>query len=251
MNETDTLIIDQEKEGYRFSIEPFLLADFVCLRRGMRLLDIGTGCGVIPLLLSVREPGLQITAVEIQKPLYDRAMQNVAGNGLKRKIGVRHGDFLKLAQTLGSFDLIISNPPYRKINSGRLNSDKGKAIARHELTLTLPALIAKAAPLLERGGRMVLAYPPHRLDEVLSELRLRRLYPWRLRLVHGYRGAATRFFLVEAVKDQFAERVEKEPFYIYHPDGSYTRRMKKLYASLNHPCRSHRLREERNRACAG
>lgn len=251
MNRADMLTIDQEKEGYRFSVEPFLLADFVCVRPGMRLLDIGTGCGIIPLLLSVREPSLRITGIEIQKPLYDRAVQNIAGNGLKQKIGVRHGDFLAHTQTLGCFDLIVSNPPYRKVDSGRLNPDRGKAIARHELTLTLAALIEKAAPLLERGGKMVLAYPPHRLDEVLRELRLHRLHPQRLRPVCGYPGADTKIFLVEAANDPFARRIEEEPFYIYHPDGSYTQRMKTLYASFNYPCRPHRLREKRNRACAG
>lgn len=251
MNNANPLIIDQGKEGYRFSTEPFLLADFVRLKPGINILDVGTGCGVIPLLLTVREPLLKITAVEIQKPLYDSAARNVADNGLHQTIRVHHGDFLTLAARLGVFDLIVSNPPYRKINSGRLNPDTVKAIARHELTLALPALIEKSAPLLKHGGRIALAYHPNRLEEVLHELRRHQLHPRRLRLIHGYRGAEAKIFLVEAVKEEFAELTVEDAFYIYHADGSYTQGMKKVYESFNYPCRSHRLREERNSACAG
>lgn len=250
MNTSNTVIIEQEKEGYRYSTEPFLLADFAGPRAGWRVLDVGTGCGIIPLLLATREPRLEITAVEIQKPLYDSALKNTAANGLSAKIKVLLGDFIDLAPALGTFDLIISNPPYRKINSGRLNPDKVKKLARHELTLTLPLLVENSFPLLKPGGKIVLAYPLHRLDEVLRQLRLSHLNPHRLRFIHGSQGAKAKIFLVEAVKEQPAECIVEDSLYIYNTDGSYTQEMETLYVSFNYPGRSHRIREKRDGAGA-
>ena len=166
MNTQKTLIIEQGENGYRYSTEPFLLSAFVRLENAFRVLDIGTGCGVIPLLLLKRQPAMNILAIEIQYSLYETAIKNVAFNGLCDKIDVHCGDFVGLASGLDkeTFDLIVSNPPYRKINTGRLNPDSAKAIARHELTLNLSALIENGFPLLKAGGNMVLAYPPHPFD---------------------------------------------------------------------------------------
>ena len=124
--------IIQNDEGYRYSIEPFLLADFAVLRSGQEVLDIGTGCGIIPLLMVNRESKLKITGIEIQSSLAAIAKKNVSKN--KKQIKILNGDFLdkKLTFSTEQFDLIISNPPYRKINSGRMNLNEGKAIARHE-----------------------------------------------------------------------------------------------------------------------
>ena len=244
-------IIKQGKEGYRFSIEPFFLADYVQTEPNMRILDIGTGCGIIPLLLAVREPLLDITAVEIQKSLYCNAIQNVATNGMNQTIKICHGDFLALAETLNHFDIIISNPPFRKINSGRLNPNTVKAIARHELTLTLSKLIHKSTPLLKRGSKLILAYHPDRLEEILDELHNHKVYPHRLRWIHGYKQAKAKIILIEALKEKPTQLTTEDPFYIYYDDGSYTQEMKKIYASFNYPCRSHRLKEKRNSTCAG
>ena len=119
------LVIDQEKTGYRYSIEPFLLADFMSLLPGQSVLDIGTGCGIIPILLVQREPSLKITAIEIQN--CSQAQKNIQQNRMEQKITLIHGDFLKEAEKLKpeSFDHIVSNPPYRKIQTGRINPDSG------------------------------------------------------------------------------------------------------------------------------
>ena len=169
------LVIDQEKTGYRYSIEPFLLADFMALLPGQSVLDIGTGCGIIPILLMQKEPGLKITAIEIQDCL--QAQKNIQQNGMEQKITLIHGDFLKEAENLEpeSFDHIVSNPPYRKIQTGRINPDAGKALARHELSLDMNSLLDKSVPLLKTGGQIVLAYPPERMSETLRELECRSL----------------------------------------------------------------------------
>lgn len=244
-------VIEQDEEGYRYSNEPFQLADFILPPAGGRVLDIGTGCGIIPILLAVREPRLEITAVEIQKPLYDTAVNNVARNGLSGTIKVVFGDFTALAPTLGTFDVIISNPPYRKINSGRINPNRVKAVARHELALTLPALAECSFPLLKPGGRIALSYPTHRLEETQRLLRLNRMNPRRLRLVYGYRGGKAKFFVIEAVRGQTDGNIAEESLCVYNADGSYSREMKSIYASFNYPGRSHRVGKKRNGACAG
>ena len=169
MNTAETIknqIIVQNDSGYRYSIEPFLLADFARLLPGQEVLDIGTGCGIIALLMAYREPELKVTGIEIQDSAAENAEKNVTKNQMKIKI-IR-GDFLKLKLAPKQFDLIVSNPPYRKVNSGHINPDKGKAIARHELKLSLSAMLEKTKPILKKGGHITLAYPPIRLQETLA-----------------------------------------------------------------------------------
>jgi len=230
------MIIEQNIEGYRYSIEPFLLADFIRMEPGFEVLDVGTGCGIIPLLLMTRKPGLKITAVEVQKSLYELARQNVAKNGLSNHIQVIHGDFLHVAATLGheTFDLAISNPPYRKVNTGRTNPNAEKAIARHELLLNLKSILEQSASLLKPGGKIALAYPPHRLPEVLSEMKNHELFPVRLRFIHGTCRADAKIFLVEGVKGCQADCAVESPFTIYKEDNSYTEEMEHIYDSFNH-----------------
>ena len=139
MTTAQSLFIEQNANGYRYSVEPFLLADFIEPLRGDRILDVGTGCGVIPLLLTRRHADLEILGIEIQPSLFKKAFYNVSRNGWENRIALLEGDFLELARDLkaGDWDYIISNPPYRKKNSGRVNPCKEKALARHELALTL------------------------------------------------------------------------------------------------------------------
>ncbi|MDH5763846.1 MAG: methyltransferase [Nitrospinota bacterium] len=240
---TEKIQISQNPEGYRYSVEPFLLADWVRPAKKSRILDIGTGCGVISLLLMSRHEDLEITGVEIQNTLYQSAVENVRANGWSDRIRVLEGDFQSVAGELEpeSFDWIISNPPYRKANSGKINPCREKALARHELALTLEALVMLSAPLLKPEGRIALAYPHYRLEEVMDQLRRHGLNPARYVRVLGHDLVAPKICLVEAVKGLNLPVVE-ETLTIYHPDGSYTQTMKDIYASFNYPERSHRLR---------
>ena len=222
------LVIDQEKTGYRYSIEPFLLADFMSLLPGQSVLDIGTGCGIIPILLIQREPGLKITAIEIQD--CSQAQKNITQNGMEQKITLIHGDFLKEAENLEpeSFDHIVSNPPYRKIQTGRINPDSGKALARHELSLDMNSLLDKSAPLLKRGGQIVLAYPPERMSETLRELECRSLYPRQARFIHGNFHTAAKIFLVSALKGKKSDFSVAPPLAVYNKDGTYSKEAESL-----------------------
>ncbi len=230
------LVIDQDKTGYRYSIEPFLLADFMSLLPGQSVLDIGTGCGIIPLLLIQREPTLKVTAIEIQDKACQQAQKNIQQNGMGQKITLIHGDFLKEAENLEpeSFDHIVSNPPYRKIQTGRINPDAGKALARHELSLNMNSLLDKSVSLLKPGGQIDLAYLPERMSETLRELECRSLYPRQARFIHGNFQTAAKIFLVSALKGKKSDFSVAPPLAVYNKDGTYSKETKEIYASFNY-----------------
>jgi tRNA1Val (adenine37-N6)-methyltransferase len=230
---TKETIFIQNDFGYRYSIEPFLLADFVQLIPSEKVLDIGTGCGIIPFLMVIREPTLKVTGIEIQNAAADKAEQNVTNN--KMDIKIVKDDFLHWSQRLNleQFDLIVSNPPYRKINSGRMNLDPMKAIARHELKLNLASMLDKARPILKKGGHITLAYPSIRLQETLSELKCRELFPNRIRFIHGNQSAEAKIFLVDAIKEKKNDLIVDSPLYVYNKYGSYSKEMQDIYDSFN------------------
>ena len=245
-NSSNTLLIKQTTDGYRYSIEPFLLVHFANLLTGSRLLDIGTGCGIIPLLVTTRVALEEIVAIEIQKSLYDLAVKNISRNGASEKINLIHGNFLdsNLNSMNKLFDTIISNPPYRKLDTGRTNPINEKAVARHEISMNLNSLLTKAKNLLRNGGSFVMAYPPLRLKEVQERLWFHKLFPSRIRFVHGSRNAEARIFLIEYVKNKKSECVIESPLFVYNEDGSYSKEMEKVYASFNYSSRSHHVKEK-------
>jgi tRNA1Val (adenine37-N6)-methyltransferase len=240
------LIIDQKDTGYRYSIEPFLLVDFIILLPDQLVLDIGTGCGIIPLLMVHSQPTLNVTASEIQE--CSQAQKNIHQNGMEKQISIIQGDFLKEAGNLKpeSFDHIISNPPYRKIQTGRINPDSNKAVARHELYLSMSSLLEKSAPLLKKGGQISLAYPPERLSELMRELESHSLYPNRACFVHGNYQTPAKIVLVSARKEKKADFRVNPPLAVYNEDGTYSKRMIEIYASFNYTNRPNRIGEKRD-----
>lgn len=227
-------------------MEPFLLADFARPTEGDHCLEVGTGCSIIPLLMLTRQPKLFISAVEIQESLIQRAHSNLIGNGAQDRVKLIHADFLEWSETHPdeTFDWVISNPPYRKLNSGRINPDQEKALARHEIALTLEALVRRSTRHLKPGGQLALAYPLERLEEVKQSLVANGLTPIRIRQVCGNKTLPARFFLILAQRGQFSGLCEEDRFLIYEEDGAYTSAMKTIYESFNYSGRSHRHREE-------
>ena len=199
--------IIQPRRGYRFSVDAVLLSQFVKLRRNEKVVDLGTGCGILPLLLSRTTSALSFVGVEIQRGLADLANRNVHLNHLQSKITIFHQDFRSLKKTFppGAFDVVLSNPPYRRHLTGRTNPSAEKAIARHEIKGTLDDLISIASYLLPPKGRCYLIYPASRTVDLLVTLRGRKLEPKRARWVYPHAGEEAKFILVEALKTSGVE----------------------------------------------
>jgi len=207
------LTVNQPRDGYRFSIDALLLADFVQCKDGQTILDLGTGCGIIALMLAVRYPGIQLVGVEIQAELARVAAENVRANRLEERIRILHQDIkkLRIQQVPEPVHQVISNPPYRRIKSGRVNPDRGKAGARHELFGRLTDFVEAAARMLQLSGRLSCVYPAERLTDLIDHMRPAGLEPKRLRLVHSKREAGARPGLTV-----------DPPLVIYRSDGRYT-----------------------------
>jgi tRNA1Val (adenine37-N6)-methyltransferase len=208
-----TLQILQKKKGYRFSIDAILLSQFIRLRKHEKAIDLGTGCAILPILLSKTSRAHSLVGIEIQKELTNLARKNVELNRLDDRITIFQEDFRKLSGIFprGSFHVVFSNPPYRRFLTGRINPSLEKAIARHEIKGTLLDLIRAATYLLPTKGRCYLVYSASRTIDLLTSLRRHQLEPKRLRFVHPEKGQAAKFILVESVKDGGTELKVEEP----------------------------------------
>jgi tRNA1Val (adenine37-N6)-methyltransferase len=223
--------IYQNKQGYRFSVDAVLLYSFADMRYARKIADLGAGSGIIGLLLARKYPKSEITLVELQDSLYRLAVRNISINGLDDRITAVLSDVAHLQQTLEgmSYDLVVSNPPFRKPTTGRLSAGEERAIARHELALKFSDLANAAAYLLKSKGRLFMIYHPARLIEVFDSLRKNRLEPKRVRFVHNDIGAESKIVLIESVRDGKPGMKIERPLYIYHEDGSYTAEVSEMY----------------------
>ncbi len=214
----------QPCNGYRYSLDPLLLCSFVQKRLYEKVIDLGTGCGIIPHLLARRNFRATVIGVEIQPELAEFAKRNVAMNSLGGQISIVQDDILNLRRSfpVSSFDLVISNPPYRCPGTGRVSPKAGRDLARHESTASLPDFLAAAKYLAKPGGSICFVYHPSRLAEfivIASELKLSLV---RLRMVHGRVGSDARIFLAELAKGRKAQLEVEPPLVIYGEDGVYT-----------------------------
>ncbi len=225
------LKIIQKRHGYRFSVDAILLPGFFTPREEEIGIDLGTGSGVIPMILAIKTKVRKIFGVEIQTELADMAKRSVKLNDLGDRIAVLHEDMKNLEDVFDpeSVDWVTSNPPYYKVGSGRINPHLQKAIARHELRGSLEDVIKVTGYVLKPMGRIALIYSVERLVDVFHWLRLGRLEPKRLRLVHSNHAARPKFALVEAIKGAGPELLIERPLYIYKSDGSYTEEMQNFY----------------------
>jgi len=196
------LQIIQKKKGYRFSVDTLLLSQFVRIRKNERVIDLGTGCGILPLLLSQSTKASSFVGVEIQRSLAECAEKNVFLNHLEDRVSILKQDFRELKTIFppGSFDVVLSNPPYRKYQTGRINPSMDKAIARHEIKGKLEDLISMASYLLPPKGRCCLIFPALRTVDLFVALRKGKLEPKRIQFVHPRMGEEAKFVLVESFK---------------------------------------------------
>ena len=222
----------QHRKGYRFSLDAVLLANFIRPGSADRVLDLGAGCGVISLILAFKWPGVDLSALEIQKGLANLALENVKLNRFQKRIKLIHGDLRRIKSLLapGSFDWVVCNPPYGRIGSGRLNSVKETVIARHETHATLADITQAVTFALRTRGRAALVYPASRASSLIHQLKEQNLEPRRLRVIYSYPGSAGKLVLVEVMKGGGEELRIEEPFYVYRKQGGeYSEEMGECY----------------------
>ncbi|MEY8356217.1 tRNA1(Val) (adenine(37)-N6)-methyltransferase [Lachnospiraceae bacterium 54-53] len=223
--------IIQNREAFCFGMDAVLLSGFADVKPGEKAVDLGTGTGIIPLLLEAKNQGLHYTGLEIQKEMAEMAARSVALNHLEDKITIIRGDIKEASRLFGaaSFDVVTSNPPYMNHAHGLKNPDLPKAIARHEVLCTLDDVVREASRLLRPGGRFYLVHRPHRLIEIITALKSCRLEPKRMKMVHPFADKEANMVLIEAVRGGRSMIKVEAPIIVYREPGVYTDEIHTIY----------------------
>ena len=223
--------IIQDTERFCFGMDAVLLSGFVRVKDGGSVLDLGTGTGIIPILLEAKTKAAHLTGLEIQEDSADMARRSVRLNGLEDKIDIVTGD-IKEAGSLfdaASFDVVTSNPPYMTQSHGLTNPNDAKAVARHEILCTLEDVIAQAARLLKPGGNFFLVHRPFRLAEIMVVLHEYKLEPKRMQLVYPYADREPNMVLIEANRGGRPRMTVEKPLIVFREKGVYMPEITELY----------------------
>lgn len=212
----------QAKKGHRYSLDAVLLAHFARVKKGKTVVDLGTGVGVVPLLLGRLSDAEKLYGIERQKTLADRARRNVELNAMSDRIEIVEGDIRSIRELLPQrvAGLVVSNPPYRNPGSGRIAPDDERAAARHELAGGLDAFVTAAVWLLESGGRLAMIYLAERLTLLLSTMSQGGIEPKRLRMIHSYADETARMVLVEGARGARSGLIVEPPLVVYRERGA-------------------------------
>jgi len=223
--------LKQHRSGYRYSIDAVILANSVQPKPGETVVDLGTGCGIIPLIMAFRRPGLRIWGVELQAAMAAVAQENMRANNLTAAVTVVCADMRDVQpESVGApVDIVVSNPPYRRSRSGRVNPDMQRALARHEIAITLADVIRVSRRLLKTGGRLNMIYTAVRSAELLCQMRAERIEPKRLRSIHSSERHAASLVLVEGIREGGPGLTIAPPLMIYAGDGSYTPEVQAMF----------------------
>ena len=227
------LKIHQPRYGYRFSIDSVLLAHHAKVQPDEIVLDLGTGCGIVPIVMCYRQPGVSIWAVEIQAPLAELALLNVQQNGMQDRIAVHQADLrdLKNVHLPKTFNLIVTNPPFRQTNIGRLNPDGQRAVARHELKVDLKDVLKCARRRLRKGGRLMTIYTTDRLPELMTKMQYFGIEPKYLRMVHTRPHFNAKRVLIEGVRGSKSGIKVAPPLLLHGTDGQFSPEVLAMYQS--------------------
>lgn len=223
--------IIQNPEKFCFGIDAVLLSGFARVKPGSKVLDLGTGTGIIPILIEAKTEAEHLTGLEIQEESADMARRSVALNGLENKISIVTGDIKEAGSLLGaaSFDVITCNPPYMIGGHGLQNPSVPKTIARHEILCTFEDVAREASHLLKHGGAFYLVHRPFRLAEIITTLTAHKLEPKRIRFVHPYIDKEPNMVLIEARKGGNPRVTIEKPLIVYKAKGEYTDEIYDIY----------------------
>lgn len=223
--------IIQDPNRFCFGMDAVLLSGFARAEEGDQVLDLGTGTGIIPLLLEAKTKASHLTGLEIQAESADMASRSVRLNGLEDKITIVNGDIKEAVCLFGaaSFDVVTCNPPYMTEHHGLTNSKAPKAIARHELLCTLEDVISQGAKLLKPGGNFFMVHRPFRLTDIMVLLREYKLEPKRMKLVYSFVDKEPNMVLIEANRGGKPRMTVEKPLIVYKEPGVYTDEIYDIY----------------------
>lgn len=231
---------DLQRNGYRiiqdpgrfcFGMDAVLLSGFAKVKPGERVVDLGTGTGIIPILLEARTKGASFTGLEIQPESADMARRSVLFNELQDRVHIVDGDIKEAVQIFGaaSCHVVTSNPPYMTEHHGLQNPDQPKAIARHEVLCSLHDVVSQAAGLLMPGGRFYMVHRPFRLAEIFSKMVVYRIEPKRMKLVHPFVDKEPNMVLLEGLRGGRSRLTVEKPLIVYRKPGVYTDEIYDIY----------------------
>lgn len=223
--------IIQHPGKFCFGMDSSLLSSFVRVKSQDRVLDLGTGTGILPILLEAKTKGKHFTGLEIQEESADMARRSVLHNHLEEKIEIITGDIKEASVIFGhvSFDVVVTNPPYMIGQHGLKNETDAMTIARHETLCTLDDILRESAKLLPFKGRFYMVHRPFRLAEILSKMVAYKIEPKRMRLVYPYVDKEPNMVLIEGVRGGNSRMTVEKPLIVYEKDGSYTQEVLELY----------------------
>jgi tRNA1Val (adenine37-N6)-methyltransferase len=227
--EYENLRIIQNTQGFRFGIDSILLSNFASdIKKESRIIDLGTGTGVIGILLSAKTQAKEVVGVEIQKEVYEMAKRSVKLNNLEDKITLINANIKEL-ENIGTFDAVVTNPPYKESNTGLQNENEKKSISRHEITANLEDFIKIASKLLKDKKDFYMVHRPERLADIMVNLRKYKLEPKKLQFVYPSLAKEPNMILIKATKNANPFLKVEKPLYVYKENGEYTDEILKIY----------------------
>ena len=223
--------IIQHPGRFCFGMDAVLLSSFAKVKKGERALDLGTGTGILPILLEAKNEGSYYAGLEIQEESAQMAQRSVEHNHLQEKIEIITGDIKEACRLFGrdSFDVITTNPPYMIGSHGLKNENEALYIARHEVLCTLDDILRESFKILKPKGRFYMVHRPFRLPEILAKMSAHRIEPKRMRLVHPYIDKEPNMVLIEALRDGKPRMQIEPPLAVYEKNGEYTQELLKTY----------------------
>lgn len=233
--EFKNLKIIQNKGGFCFGIDAVLLSDFARnIKKDSKVMDLGTGTGIISILLCGKTELKKVIGVEVQKEVYDMACRSAKLNNLEDKFEIVNENILNLGSIFesNSFDVIVTNPPYKKQNTGVTNDDEKKLISRHEILANLEDFIKISSKMLKDKGEFYMVHRPERMVDIFSLMRKHKIEPKEIRLVFSNEKDSPKMILIKGVKNGGEYLKVRENLYIYKEDGSYTDEILRIYNKI-------------------
>ncbi len=222
----------QDTTGFCFGVDAVLLANFAKVKRNAKVVDLGTGTGIIPILIAGKSEAKEIIGIEIQEQVYEMASRSVLLNDLQDRVKIVNGDIKTIDQMLevNTFDVVTSNPPYMH-NNGIKNPNDKKAISRHEVKCNLEDVIRSSSRLLKDLGKFYMIHRPTRLIEIITLARQYKLEPKQIQFIHPKQGKAPNIMLVQFTKGGRPDLKILDPLYVYDENGNYTKEIDAIYAN--------------------